>query len=320
MERQMSNAIADEAERSIEITRLFDAPRALVFAAFTDPLRLPMWWGPRGYSCETHSMDLRVGGAWRFTMHGPGGVTYPNRLRYRAIEPASRIEMLVDSDRDDDPQAFLSFITFTDEGVGTRVTMRTVFPTAEHRAAVVAFGAIELGRTTLDKCAENIVNVRVRGANVFTIPPGETWLTIERELDAPRTLVWEAVTRAEHMRHWYGPRGSTVSVCSMELRVGGAWRCVIEHHGAAHGFGGVFQEIVPPVKLVQTWRYDGFPDAESVETLELFELPGGRTRIVGTTRHLTVAHRDGHVASGMEQGAAETWDRLAERVAQLQRV
>lgn len=135
----------------------------------------------------------------------------------------------------------------------------------------------------------------------FTIPPG-----------APAHLLWEALTTPEHLRNWYGFRDSTLSECRVDLRPGGAWRCVIRMpDGSEHGFGGTYREIEPPRRLVNTFRYDGYPAAESVETHVLEPLDGG-TLLTVTVLHSSVEHRDGHVASGMETGCAESHDRLAE--------
>ena len=76
---------AAEAERSIVLERVFDAPRALVFQAWTNPAHLPRWFGPRGFSCKTRSIDVRVGGAWDFDMIGPDGTVYPNFMRFTSL-------------------------------------------------------------------------------------------------------------------------------------------------------------------------------------------------------------------------------------------
>jgi uncharacterized protein YndB with AHSA1/START domain len=137
----------------IELVRVVDAPRSLVFAVWTDVRHLEQWWGPEGFTVQTIAGDVRVGGSWRFTMTGPDGKVWPNRITYRAIEPETRIVYEIDtgSDEPEDPQRFFAMATFEDAPEGTRVTMRSLFPSAEARAAVVAFGAIELGKTTLAK-------------------------------------------------------------------------------------------------------------------------------------------------------------------------
>ena len=153
----------------------------------------------------------------------------------------------------------------------------------------------------------------------FTIEPGERTIVIERLFDAPRQLVFEAATRAEHLARWWGPRGSEVVECRTDPRPGGAWRLVLRMpDGSLHGFGGVYREVAPPARFVQTFRYDGFPDAEAVETATLEERDG-RTLLTVTVLHESVENRDGQVASGMEPGARESHERLAELLAELRR-
>jgi uncharacterized protein YndB with AHSA1/START domain len=84
-----SSASSTTADREIVVTRVFDAPRELVFDAFTDPAHISNWWGPDGFTTTTHEMDVRPGGTWRFVMHGPDGVDYDNIIVYREITSPS---------------------------------------------------------------------------------------------------------------------------------------------------------------------------------------------------------------------------------------
>lgn len=155
------------------------------------------------------------------------------------------------------------------------------------------------------------------GRTSFTIEPGKPTIVLRRLFDAPRKLVWEATTRPEHVARWYGFRDSELIECRIDLRVGGEWRYVLRMpDGSEHGFGGVYREVVPPKWLVQTFRYDGFPDAEAVETA-VYEEQGAKTLLTITVLHQSVEFRDGHVASGMEVGANESHDRLEELLASL---
>lgn len=109
--------------RSIIGSRVFDAPRALVFSAFTDPKRLAHWWGPNGFTTTTHSFDFRPGGIWRFVMHGPDGRDYQNRITYEEIAPPERIVYRHDGGEDVEPVQFSQTLTFQDLGGGrTRLT------------------------------------------------------------------------------------------------------------------------------------------------------------------------------------------------------
>jgi uncharacterized protein YndB with AHSA1/START domain len=142
--------------------------------------------------------------------------------------------------------------------------------------------------------------------------PSDREIELTRVFDAPRRLVFEAHTSCEHMKQWWGPRRFSVSVCAMDFRPGGAWRFVQRGpDGTEYGFRGVFREIVPPERIVWTFEFEGMPGHVSVETLTLVERDGQTTL---TTRSVfeTREDRDGMLQSGMEAGAAETWDRLAE--------
>ena len=140
-----------KTERDAIISREFDAPPAVVFRAWTDPDQVQQWWGPEGFHCETQHIDIREGGEWRFVMKGMGQ-EWPNLIRYHRIVPNERIEYEVGDGIAAEPE-FTGVATFEDLGGRTRLTMRMTFPTAEARDAVAAFGAIELGYSTLAKLA-----------------------------------------------------------------------------------------------------------------------------------------------------------------------
>lgn len=131
--------------RSIIGSRVFDAPRDLVFSAFTDPKHLAHWWGPNGFTTTTHSFDFRSGGVWRFVMHGPDGRDYQNRITYEEIALPERIVYRHDGGEDVEPVQFSQTLTFQDLGDGrTRLTWHGRFPTAEERARVIKqYGADE---------------------------------------------------------------------------------------------------------------------------------------------------------------------------------
>jgi len=145
------------ADRELVLSRDFDAPRELVFRAYTDPQHLPHWWGPDGFTNTVHAIDVREGGMWRFTMHGPDGTDYSNRIVYQEIVAPERLVYLHGEDVDDDPGAFHVTVRLDDLGGGrTRVTQTMVFPTAAQRDGVLKFGALELGQQTLARLAAHL--------------------------------------------------------------------------------------------------------------------------------------------------------------------
>ncbi len=142
-------------DRTLVISRVFRATPAQVYAAWTDPAILPRWFGPEGYTCETHAMDLRVGGEWRFTMSGHG-MDWPNRHQWTALVPPEdggegRIEFLMDGLDGDEPKAVT--VRLVPEGTGTRLTQTMVFPSSEAVAVARSYQAEARGQETLRKLA-----------------------------------------------------------------------------------------------------------------------------------------------------------------------
>ena len=147
--------------------------------------------------------------------------------------------------------------------------------------------------------------------------PSERELLITRTFDAPRRLVFEALTRPEHVAHWYGPRSFTLRSCEIDLRVGGTWRYVLaDADGHEFAFSGEYREIAPPERIVTTEGFEGMPGREYLATLTLDE-HDGRTELRTHLVYQSAADRDGHLQSGMEPGMRETYERLAELLATL---
>lgn len=142
---------------------------------------------------------------------------------------------------------------------------------------------------------------------------GEREIVMERVFDASRELVWEAMTTPELVKRWYGPHGHNLVVCEVDFRVGGKWRYVLRGpDGSDMGQFGEFREIVKPERIVMTEGFDAFRDmGVAVDTL-VFTEQAGKTKLTLTVEAPSKEVRDGIIASGMEHGAAETYDRLNE--------
>jgi uncharacterized protein YndB with AHSA1/START domain len=147
------------------------------------------------------------------------------------------------------------------------------------------------------------------GETTFTTP-SDREIVITRVFDAPRELVFEVLTNSEHVPEWYGPWGWTLPVCDIDLRPGGAWRFVLRSADGQEMGMRVYQEITPPERLVSTESYDDYP-GESLNTVILSE-EDGKTTIRTTVLYPSKEARDAVLESGMQDGAAETYDRLAE--------
>ena len=141
------------ADLSIVITRLFDAPREVVFKAWIDPAHVAQWWGPNGFTTTIHEMDVRPGGVWRFIMHGPDGVDYQNKILYVEIVEPERLVYVHGDDGDTDQ--FRTTVTFAEQDGATRLTMEALFASkADRDRHVEEFGAIDGGKQTLGRLAE----------------------------------------------------------------------------------------------------------------------------------------------------------------------
>ena len=148
-------------DREIVLSRVFDAPRELVFQAWTDPAHVTEWFCPKGFTKTTHEIDLRVGGRWRFEMVAPDGTRYDNRIAYLEIRAPDLLVYDHGRDQDDDPTRFRVTITFDEQSDGkTVVTMRQLHPTKAQRDTGIGFGAVEIGYGTIDKLADHLRRMR----------------------------------------------------------------------------------------------------------------------------------------------------------------
>ena len=236
---RLGESLEKASDREIVITRVFDAPRDLVFQVWTDPKHVGSWWGPNGFTTTTHEIDIRPGGVWRFMMHGPDGVDYPNKIVYLEIaKPA----LLVYDHGDEDQRGFHVTVTFAEENGKTRLTMRSLFATAQERDMVVTkYHAIEGGNQTLDRFGEHLANTAA----------GMPKLLVSRVFDAPRDLVWKAVTEAEHLMHWWGPKSFTTLTCNVDLRPGGLFQYSLRAPDGHTMWGKwTYREIVAPERVV----------------------------------------------------------------------
>jgi uncharacterized protein YndB with AHSA1/START domain len=291
-----------QTARSIVVTRVFDAPRTLVFDAWTDAKHVGRWWGPKGFTTTTHQIDVRPGGVWRFTMHGPDGADYPNKITYLEIVKPERL--VYDHGDQGEPGYFQSTVTFAEEGMKTRLSLRMLFPTAGERDAVVKkYNALEGANQHLDRLGEQLEKMQT--------------LTTTRIFDAPREVVFQAWTDPKKLQRWWGPKGFTNPVCEVDVRPGGAIRIHMRApDGTVYPMVGVFHEIVVPERLVFTSSAldgNGHPLFEVLNTVT-FAAEGGKTKL---TVRASVSKVKGDAAphlAGMEQGWSMALDRLAEEL------
>jgi len=150
--------------------------------------------------------------------------------------------------------------------------------------------------------------------NLIVSVPSDREIAMTRVFDAPRQLVHDAFSRPELLKRWFGPRGWTLGVCEVDLRAGGGFRFLLSGPGGQElGMRGVYQEISPE-RSVHLESFDQFPDIESQVTTTLTEVDG-RTTLTVTVLYPSKEIRDAVLQSGMEHGAAESYDKLAEMLA-----
>lgn len=312
-----NKATATIENRELIITRSFQAPRELVYKAWTDPKHLPQWWGPQGFTTTVHEIEIKTGGVWRYSMHGPDGVDYPNKITFLEVNQPESIIYAHGDDKED--ELFRVTVSLEEQGAATKLTMRMLFSSAEElEKTVKEYGAIEGAQSTLNRLEDQIPKV------TYTKAAG-TEFVMERIFQAPRELVFKAFTTSEHLSRWFAPRGWEVPVSNMDFRIGGSWhfcmKCVDKSQGDFYGMEAwskaVYNEIVAPEKIVYT---DYFTDAEGnvadgmpsgTVTLIFVEVEG-KTRVISSTNYPTTEDLSKVIGMGMEQGATETWDRLAE--------
>ena len=314
------------AIRDLVITRIFDAPRVLVWKVWTDPEHLKQWWGPKIFTAPSITNDFRVGGKYLYAMQSPqwneGRAIWSTGV-YREIVPLKRI-VATDSFADEKgnvvpathygmggniPMEMLVTVTFEEHEGRTKLTLRHAGLPSD-----IAGGADQGWNESLDKLAEVLKAAERKLALVIL---SDTEIVMTRVFDAPRKLVWEAYTDPKHIPHWWGPREDTTVVDKMDVRPGGVWRFIIrDSNGNELAFSGVYREVTPPSRLVSTFEVEG--RHVSVDTLTLVE-HRGKTRMTVHGPFQSREDRDGMIDSGMEAGFAETLDRLAELLETLKK-
>jgi uncharacterized protein YndB with AHSA1/START domain len=327
---ETTNEVLDTAAANeIVISRVFSAPRAMVWGALADPWQVGQWWGPKGFTTTILEMDLRVGGKWRLIMHGPDGANYPNEMTFTEVVPFERIGLELTGCREGAPLIhFHQSMTFTDEEGGTRFTVRITFATAEERDQNVRdFGSVEGGNQMMERLNEHLHERSAHPIEKLAGKAAAHELRITRTFNAPRELVWRAWTDPALAKQWSGPKQWPAFHMELGKKPGDRWR--IGMRGLAPGTdtpveiwqGGVLREFVPPERLVYTYAWEnranvGLPDDgdphETVTTVRLEEHDGKTIMHFHQAFFATAAERDGH-----NGGWNSSFERLEEVVSAL---
>ncbi len=229
----------------INLTRVYDAPLTAVWEAWTLPEEIAQWWGPRGFTLTTHSRDLRTGGHWHYTMHGPDGTDYENTTQYLEVAPQQR--MVYDhGGHKDRPPLFRVTVLFTERNGRTQLDMSMAFATPEVAEQTRGFIRKAGGEGTWDRLAEHL-GKRCTGKEQFFIA---------RSFDARIERVYEMWTDPEHMAQWLPPTGATMRFLRTEPHVGGTSFYAMTFTGGSTMHGLVkYLALERPGRIVYTQQF-----------------------------------------------------------------
>lgn len=306
---------------SLTLVRTYDAPRALLFSLWTDPKHIVRWWAPHDFTVPAAVFDARPGGKLRIDYRTSDGFVFANHGEVKEVSAPERLVFSTEYREDGKLMVVLLMtVTFAEDGGKTRMTLR-IDVTYADPAAAASLAHLEEGTTQQLEKLELHVAFAVGGNDhklAVVAPAGSPLILMTRMFDAPRALVWKCLTEKDRFARWWGPRGYTNTITDFDLRVGGKWRVIQKDPaGNTFVFFGVYREIVRPERIVDTFAMEGMLEGkEIVETLTLEEIDG-RTRYSTHSRFDSFADRDGMVASGMEGGASQSLDRLAELLAAM---
>jgi uncharacterized protein YndB with AHSA1/START domain len=228
----------------LKLTRVYDATVRAVWAAWTDPAQVAKWWGPRGFTLTTHAKDLRVGGIWHYTMHGPDGTDYPNKTLYHEVEPYSRL-VYDHGGYDDRAPLFRVTVSFSEHKGRTKLEMTMTLPTPEAAEETRKFIKKAGGESTWDRLAEHLAKES----------SGKERFVINRSFDAPLELMFDMWTNPEHIARWTAPTGAEMRFIRAEIRPGGSsFYVMIGPHGKMYG-RAEYQRIERPHQIVYLQQF-----------------------------------------------------------------
>lgn len=295
------------------LTRIFDAPRELVWKVWTDPSHLAQWWGPKGFTNPRCEWNPKPKGGIRIDMRAPDGVVYPMNGTFREIVKPERI-VFISSALDENGNSMfdiLNTVTFADEGAKTALTLQVRVLTTTARAPQHLKGMETGWNQSLDRLFDYLAQRLPQ--NGVAVLVGDREISATRIYDAPRELVWKLWTDPKHIVQWWGPNGFTTTVLEMDVRPQGVWRFIM------HGPDGrdyknriVYLEVKKPERLV--YKHSPERDSEPVnfEVTVDFSDKGGKTQIDMRMIFPSAAERDFVVKKhGAVEGLTQTLGRLA---------
>lgn len=291
-----SNTKRNSGIDELVLTRTFDAPRELVFKAWTDAKQLAEWWGPKGFTNPVCDIDVRPGGAIRIDMTGPDGTVYPMGGTFREIVPPERLVFSATAFGGE--LETLTTAIFEDAGGRTKLTVTAVVVKSSEMTADAISGMEQGWTESLERLGE-----------LFPGDTSDREIVATRTFDAPRDLVWKLWTDRHHVAQWWGPKGSTNTILEMNVRPGGVWRFV--NHSAHGDFEQkiVYVDIAKPERII----YDYISD-KTFHTIVHFIDLGGKTE-VRMRMICESAEVQKQVAAGASYGMQQALERLDQQLA-----
>jgi uncharacterized protein YndB with AHSA1/START domain len=308
---------AKPKSNEIRITRIYDAPVEAVWDAWTDPEQVAQWWGPRGFTITTHSKDLRPGGHWTYTMHGPDGTDYPNKTIYYEVEPSRKL-LYDHGGNDDRPPLFRVTVLFTDQNGKTELDMTMALATPEAAEEIRKFIKMAGGDSTWDRLAEYLEHES----------SGKEKFVINRSFDVPLALMFEMWSDPKHFSKWLPPTGFTMQFLRSDIRPGGSTFYFMSNDAGLKMYGrAVYLTIEKPTRLTYTQQFCDENEkisrhpmsptwpATMLTILELSEEGPDRTRVTVTWEpHGAVTREELETfikaRAGMTQGWTASFDKL----------
>lgn len=315
---------AKNKSNEIRITRIYDAPVRAVWDAWTDPKQVAQWWGPRGFTLTTHSKDLRVGGTWIYTMHGPDGVDWPNKTFYHEVEKYSKL-VYDHGANDERPPLFRVTVLFSEIKGKTHMEMSMALPTPEAAEETRKFIKKAGGESTWDRLAEFLEKEST----------GKEQFVINRTFDAPLATMFQMWTDPKHLSQWLPPMGFTMEFIKADIRAGGSSFFMMSNKGDVKMYARAqYLKIEKPNLLVYTQQFCDAQEKVSrhpmaptwpetmMTTVKFFEEGPDRTRVTvnwephgPTTREELETFVKGR--SGMTQGWTGSFDKLEGHLSSL---
>lgn len=237
--------VARNNPNEISITRVYDAPVKIVWEAWTDPDQVAQWWGPRGFTLTTHHKELRPGGTWHYTMHGPDGTDYPNKTLYHVVERHQKL-VYDHGAYDDRPPLFRVTVFFSESDGKTMMEMTMTLPTAEEAEAARKFIKAAGGNATWDRLAE-FLDEKENGQHSFVI---------NRSFSAPIDQVFEMWTQPDHLSQWLPPVGFEMDILRADVREGGDCFFRMSNRAGVTFYGKFeYREITKSNRIVYVQRF-----------------------------------------------------------------